>query len=239
MVMPPARTAPSIAAIGGLAQPILGVVQREIELFEEFLGLDPRLAADQIEVEAGAEHLVRAADDHGADALVVARLRKASEQRIDQRDAECIDRRAIEHQFGDAVGGGVTNEIGGHALSPFAWRRQRNDFRARGPASSDAWFGKRHQGHDFEGAACSVYPLPLWDRDIAASRARLPSPLRGGVGGWGFTSEDARDGIAQCTSARNNSPSKCAQSRRRPSVFFGGDCAGILRLRDRISAGRR
>ena len=70
---------------GRLAHAILGIVEREIQPFEEFLGLDPRLAADDVEIEPGAKHLVRAADDDGAHRFVVPRLRQRRQQRIDQR----------------------------------------------------------------------------------------------------------------------------------------------------------
>ena len=48
---------------GRLAHAILGVVQREIQPLEEFLGFDPGLAPDDVEIEPGTEHLVQAADD--------------------------------------------------------------------------------------------------------------------------------------------------------------------------------
>ena len=105
---------------GRLAHAILGIVERQIQPFEEFLGLDPRLAADDIEIKPGAEHLVCAADDDGANRFVVLRLRQRRQQPIDQVHAERIDRPAIEQDLGNIAQDGITNEIGTHAVPPSA-----------------------------------------------------------------------------------------------------------------------
>ena len=44
---------------GRLAHAILDIVEREIQPLEEFLGLDPGLAPDDVEIEPGTKHLVR------------------------------------------------------------------------------------------------------------------------------------------------------------------------------------
>ena len=56
---------------GRLTHAILDIVEREIQPFEKFLGLDSRLAPNDIQIEPGAKHLVRAADDDGANCFVV------------------------------------------------------------------------------------------------------------------------------------------------------------------------
>ena len=120
IVMPPARTAPSIGRDGRLTHAILDIVEREIQPFEEFLGLDSRLAPDDVQIEPGAKHLVRAADDDGANRFVVPGLRKRRQQRIDQLHAQRIDRRAIQHDLGNIARDGITNEICTHVAAS-AW----------------------------------------------------------------------------------------------------------------------
>ena len=88
---------------GRLAHPVLHVVEREIEPLEKALGLGRALAPDDIEVEPGAEHLVGAADDHGAHARVVPRLLQRRQQRVDQRQAQRVDRRAVERDLGNRI----------------------------------------------------------------------------------------------------------------------------------------
>ena len=105
---------------GRLTHAILGIVEREIQPFEEFLGLDSGLAPDDVQIEPGAKHLVCAADDDGAHRFVVPRFRHRRQQRVDQVHAERIDRRAIEHDLGNIARNGITNEIGTHAVPPLA-----------------------------------------------------------------------------------------------------------------------
>src|SRR3546814_19058789 len=57
----------------GLAEPVLNVVQAEVEPLDESLPLDAGLAAHDVEAEPGADHLVRAAADYRAHRVVLAR----------------------------------------------------------------------------------------------------------------------------------------------------------------------
>jgi hypothetical protein len=105
---------------GRLAHAVLGVVEGEVEFFEKLLGLDTGLAPDDVEIEPGAKHLMRAADDHGADGIVVARFRECRKQRVDQGHAQRIDGCAVQHDLGDAAGNGIANQIRTHAPPPVA-----------------------------------------------------------------------------------------------------------------------
>ena len=102
---------------GRLAHAVLKVVQRKIEPLEKQLGFDPALAAHDVEIEAGAKYLVRTADDHRAHRLVVPRLCKPLQQRVDQRDAQRVDRRAVERDLCDRIRDGVANEFSTHGAS--------------------------------------------------------------------------------------------------------------------------
>src|SRR4029078_3127487 len=107
-----------------LAHPVLDFVEREIEPFEESLGLDPRLAAHDVEIEPGGKHLVRAADDDRAYRRVVLGSHQRREHRIDQRLAQRIDRRGGEDDLGNIARDGITDKLLAHDAPPLdlAWR---------------------------------------------------------------------------------------------------------------------
>ena len=74
----------------------------------------PRLAPDDVEIEPGAKHFLRAADDDGANGFVVPRFCQRRQQRVDQRHAQRVDRGAVEHDLGDIARDGITNEFSAH-----------------------------------------------------------------------------------------------------------------------------
>ena len=97
-----------------LAHPVLHVVEREIEPLEKALGFGGALAPDDVEVEPCAKHLVRAANDDGANLVVVPRLLQRRQQGVDQRQAQGVDRGAVERDFGDRIRYGIADEFGTH-----------------------------------------------------------------------------------------------------------------------------
>jgi hypothetical protein len=99
---------------GRLAHAVLRVVERKVEFFEELLGLDARLAPDDVEIEPGTEDLVQTTDDDGGDRWIVFCLLQRGQQRVDQRHAQRIDRRPVEHDLGDSVRNRIANQFSTH-----------------------------------------------------------------------------------------------------------------------------
>ncbi len=106
---------------GRLAHPILQIVKRKIQALEKKLGFGAALAAHDIEIEPGAKHLVRAADDHRAHRFVVPRLLQPVQQGVYQWHAQRIDRRAVECDLRNRIRDGVANEFGSHGALVSGW----------------------------------------------------------------------------------------------------------------------
>ena len=104
---------------GRFAHSVLHVIECKVETFEKKLGFGAALAAHDVEIEPGAKHLVRAANDHGAYGLVVSRLFQRRQQGVYQRHAQRVDRPAVERDLRHRIRDGIANEFSGHgAWSP-------------------------------------------------------------------------------------------------------------------------
>ena len=119
IVMPPARAAPSTAAMVGLPMRYWMSLSAKYSRSRKPLVSVARLPLMMSRSSPAQNTLWALQMITARTFVVVPRLRQRRQQRVDQRQAQRIDRGAVERDLGNRIRDGIANEFLGHgAWSP-------------------------------------------------------------------------------------------------------------------------